>query len=81
MRVRYDDFEDYELDDVRAMRRLMHERQREGLRLSKKKRRQFRGARDDDWNDTSWDGGEDYENYEDYEIYDANEYDRHTGLS
>ncbi len=78
MRVRYDDFEDYELDDKRAMRRLMHERQREGLRLSKKKRRQFRGPRDDDWDDSSWG---DYDDYEDYEIDDSNEYDRNAGLS
>ena len=77
MRVRYDDFEDYELDDARAMRRLMHERQREGLRLSKKKRRQFRELLDDDWDDGSWDDGE---YYEDYETDDSNEYDRHTGL-
>ncbi len=77
MRVRYDDFEDYELDDARAMRRMMHQRQREGLRLSKK-RRKFRGPRDENWDDGDWDGDEEYGDYEDY---DADEYDRHAGLS
>ena len=79
MRVRYNDFEDYELDDTRAMRRLMHERQREGLRLSKNKRRKFKaGPRDEDWDDDDW---EDHEDYESYDDYDSDEYDRHAGLS
>lgn len=80
MRVRYNDFEDYELDDTRAMRRLMHERQREGLRLSKK-RRKMKGPRDEEWDDDDWDEYEDYEDYEDSEDYDEDEFDRHSGLS
>ena len=79
MRVRYNDFEDYELDDARALRRMMHQRQREGLRLSKK-RRKFGGPRDQD----NWDADYDfdsYEDYEDYDDYDEDEFDSHTGLS
>ena len=68
MRVRYNDFEDYELDDARAMRRLMHERQVEGLRLSKKRRKFAKGPRHHDWDD--WDDSGDYEDFEDYEDYD-----------
>ncbi len=79
MRVRYNDFEDYELDDARAMRRMMHQRQREGLRLSKK-RRKLKGPRDEDWDDDDWQD-DDYEDYEDYEDYNEEEYDRHAGLS
>ncbi len=75
MRVRYNDFEDYELDDMRAMRRLMHERQREGLRLSKK--RKTKGPRDEDWDDDDWD---DFD-YEEYGDYDEDEYDQNAGLS
>ena len=68
MRVRYNDFEDYELDDARAMRRLMHERQVEGLRLSKKHRKFAKGPRHHDWDD--WDDSDDYDDFEDYEDYD-----------
>ena len=78
MRVRYNDFEDYELDDMRAMRRLMHERQREGLRLSKK-RKKLKGPRDEDWEDPDWDDI-DYEDYEEYGDYDEDEFDKHSGL-
>ncbi len=79
MRVRYNDFEDYELDDARAMRRMMHQRQREGLRLSKK-RRKLKGPRDEDWDNDDWQD-DDFEDYGDYEDYDEEEYDRHAGLS
>ena len=75
MRVRYNDFEDYELDDMRAMRRLMHEKQREGLRLSNK-RRKLKGPRDHDWGDDWTDG-----DYDDFEDYNEEEFDRHAGLS
>jgi hypothetical protein len=75
MRVRYNDFEDYELDDMRAMRRQMHERQREGLRLSKK--RKLKGPRDDSWDIDDWD---DFD-YEDYSDYNEDEFDSHAGLS
>ena len=75
MRVRYNDFEDYELDDMRAMRRQMHERQREGLRLSNK-RKKLKGPRDQDWDDDWTD-----DDYDDYEDYDEEEFDRHSDLS
>jgi hypothetical protein len=75
MRVRYNDFEDYELDDARAMRRTMHQRQVEGLRLSKKHRKVAKGPRNNDWDD--WDDLEDYEDYEDYDDYDEDEFDSH----
>ena len=74
MRVRYNDFEDYELDDMRATRRLMHERQKEGLRLSKK--RKMKGPRDYEWDNEDWD---DFD-YEDYDDYSEDEFDRHAGL-
>ena len=78
MRVRYNDFEDYELDDARAMRRMMHQRQREGLRLANK-RKKLRGPRDhDDWDDV--DDYEDFEDY-DYEDYDEDEFDQHAYMS
>jgi hypothetical protein len=76
MRVRYNDFEDYELDDMRAMRRLMHEKQREGLRLSNK-RRKLKGPRDQDWDDDDWTDGD----YDDFDDYNEEEFDRHSGLS
>ena len=76
MRVRYNDFEDYELDDMRAMRRMMHEKQREGLRLSNK-RKKLKGPRDhDDWDDDWTD-----DDYDDFEDYNEEEFDRHSGLS
>lgn len=78
MRVRYNDFEDYELDDARAMRRMMHQRQLEGLRLSKKHRKVAKGPRDDDWDDDDWD---DLEDYEDYDDYDEDEFDSHSRAS
>lgn len=74
MRVRYNDFEDYELDDMRAMRRLMHERQKEGLRLSKK--RKLKGPRNSEFDNEDWD---DFD-YEDYDDYSEDEFDRHAGL-
>lgn len=76
MRVRYNDFEDYELDDARAMRRMMHERQVEGLRLSKKHRKVAKGPRDNGWDD-DWDDLDDDEDYDDYEDYDEDEFDSH----
>lgn len=78
MRVRFNDFEDYELDDARAMRRMMHQRQREGLRLANK-RKKLRGPRDYD----DWDSVDDYEDFEsyDYEDYNEDEFDSHAGLS
>lgn len=75
MRVRYNDFEDYELDDMRAMRRMMHEKQREGLRLSNK-RKKLKGPRDQDWDDDWTD-----DDFDDYEDYDEEEFDRHSDLS
>ena len=75
MRVRYNDFEDYELDDARAMRRMMHQRQVEGLRLGKKHKKVAKGPRNNDWDD--WDDLEDYEDYEDYDDYDEDEFDSH----
>jgi hypothetical protein len=80
MRVRYNDFEDYELDDARAMRRMMHQRQLEGLRLSKKHRNVAKGPRDNGWDDEDWDD-EDYEDYDDYDDYDEDEFDSHSQLS
>jgi len=81
MRVRYNDFEDYELDDARAMRRMMHQRQREGLRLSNKRKR-FKGPRDhDDWDSDYDDDFDSYDDYEDYEDYDEDEFDSQSGLS
>ena len=74
MRVRYNDFEDYELDDARAMRRVMHERQVEGLRLSKKHRKFAKGPRHNDWDD--WKDLDDSD-FEDYEDYDEGEFDSH----
>ena len=76
MRVRYNDFEDYELDDMRAMRRLMHERQREGLRLSNK-RRKLKGPRDHDWDSDDWTD----DDYDDFDDYNEEEFDQHSGLS
>ena len=79
MRVRYNDFEDYELDDTRAMRRMMHQRQVEGLRLSKRHRKSAKGPRnnewDDDWEDT--DDFEDFDDYEDYDDYDDDGFESH----
>ena len=75
MRVRYNDFEDYELDDMRAMRRMMHEKQREGLRLSNK-RKKLKGPRDHEWDDDWTD-----DDYDDFEDYNEEEFDRHSGLS
>ena len=80
MRVRYNDFEDYELDDARAMRRMMHQRQLEGLRLSKKHRKVAKGPRDNGWDDEDWDD-EDYEDYDDYDDYNEDEFDSHSQLS
>jgi hypothetical protein len=79
MRVRYNDFEDYELDDARAMRRMMHERQVEGLRLSKKHRRVMKGPRNNGWDD--WDDLDDYDDvddFDDYDDYDEDEFDSHS---
>ena len=57
------------------MRRMMHQRQVEGLRLSKKHRKVAKGPRNNDWDD--WDDLEDYEDYEDYDDYDEDEFDSH----
>lgn len=73
MRVRYNDFDDYELDDARAMRRMMHQRQMEGLRLTKKRRTLAKSPRHDDWDDLG--------DFEDYEDYDEDEFDSHARLS
>ena len=81
MRVRYNDFEDYELDDARAMRRLMHERQVEGLRLNRKHRKFAKGPRNNGWDDDWDDDLEDYEDYDDYDDYDEDEFDSHQRLS
>ena len=79
MRVRYNDFEDYELDDARAMRRLMHERQVEGLRLNRKYRKFAKGPRHHDWDDS--DDYDDFDDYGDYDDYDEDEFDSHQRLS
>jgi hypothetical protein len=75
MRVRYNDFEDYELDDARAMRRMMHARQVEGLQLNRKHRKLAKGPRHHDWDD--WDDRDEYDNFSDYEDYDEDEFDSH----
>lgn len=76
MRVRYEDFEDFEFDEVRAMRRAMHQRQREALRPSRKFK--FRRPKDDDWVEV--DNIDDFD-YEDFGDYDEDEFDRHAGLT
>jgi hypothetical protein len=79
MRVRYNDFEDYELDDARALRRMMHQRQVEGLRHSEKYRKVTKAARHytrDDWDDI-----DDYEDVDGYYDYGADEFDRHVHMS
>ncbi len=78
MRVRYDDFDDFEFDDVRAKRRAMHQRQREALRPSRKFK--LRGPRDEDWGNDDLDDVYDFD-FQDFEDYDEDEFDQHAGLT
>ena len=81
MRPLYDDFDDFEFDDVVAVKQMLREMEREEMRLaSRRKHGPGKKKRWDDDVDEDFGDSEDFEDYEDYDDYDDNEFDSYSGL-
>lgn len=73
----FDDFDDFGYPEVRAIRHMVNERQRD--ELGPRGRRRSRLSEKDRWQDEEWSSYDDYDD-NDYGDYNADEFDTYAGL-